>query len=132
HLHADIYADVLQAGKDLFAEKPFGIDLDAAQRIAADADRRGRFVRCSSAFPLFPGAQTVYKAARGNAFGRILEIRSGFHHSSDLDPDKPANWKRFSRTCGEIGVMGDLGMHTLHLPLRLGWRPSHVYAQLQK
>jgi predicted dehydrogenase len=64
--------------------------------------------------------------------GRILDIVSGFHHSSDLDPDKVANWKRVSASCGEIGVMGDLGMHVCHVPLRLGWRPQRVYAQLQK
>jgi predicted dehydrogenase len=62
----------------------------------------------------------------------VLEIRSGFHHASDLDPLKPVNWKRQVRTCGEIGVMGDLGMHTVHVPFRLGWRPKRVYAQLQK
>jgi predicted dehydrogenase len=28
--------------------------------------------------------------------------------------------------------MGELGMHTAHVPLRLGWRPTRVYAQLQK
>lgn len=33
--------------------------------------------------------------------------------------------------CGEIGVMGDLGMHALHLPLRLGFKPFSVYANLQ-
>jgi predicted dehydrogenase len=27
--------------------------------------------------------------------------------------------------------MGDLGMHVAHLPLRLGWRPTSVYAVLQ-
>jgi len=62
----------------------------------------------------------------------VLEIHSGFHHSSDLDPTKPANWKRSVKTCGEIGVMGDLGMHTVHVPFRLGWNPRRVYAQLQK
>jgi hypothetical protein len=31
HLHLDLYLDVLRAGKDLLAEKPFGIDLAAAQ-----------------------------------------------------------------------------------------------------
>ena len=29
-------------------------------------------------------------------------------------------------------MMGDLGMHVLHVPLRLGWKPSKVFAQLQK
>ncbi|MDB6070924.1 MAG: putative GFO/IDH/MocA family oxidoreductase [Verrucomicrobiales bacterium] len=132
HLHEQIYLDVLKAGKDLLAEKPFGIDLAAAEKITAAGTEHGRFVRCSSEFPFFPGAQAVFKGVQSRAFGRLLEIRSGFHHSSDLDPTKPANWKRSSKSCGEIGVMGDLGMHTLHLPLRLGWKPEKVYAQLQK
>lgn len=28
--------------------------------------------------------------------------------------------------------MGDLGLHVAHVPLRLGWKPASVYAQLQK
>jgi predicted dehydrogenase len=132
NLHAPVYAEVLRAGKDLFAEKPFGIDLAAARQIVATIAETGRFCRCSSEFPFLPGAQRAFTMAREGALGRLLEVRSGFHHSSDLDPTKPANWKRLSRTCGEIGVMGDLGMHALHLPLRLGWNPHSVYAQLQK
>ena len=41
HLHEKIYCDVLAAGKDLLAEKPFGIDLAAARRIAPHRDARG-------------------------------------------------------------------------------------------
>ncbi len=132
NLHEQIYLDVLKSGKDLFAEKPFGIDLKAARAIAEAAKKYGRFVRCSSEFPFLPGAQRVCQFIRENKFGKLLEIRSGFHHSSDLDPSKPANWKRQAKTCGEIGVMGDLGMHAVHVPLRFGWKPQRVYAQLQK
>lgn len=131
-LHEKIYLDVLEAGKDLLAEKPFGIDLAAARNIATRAKELGRFVRCSSEFPFLPGAQRVFQFAREGKFGRPLEVRSAFLHSSDLDPSKPVNWKRQNATCGEIGVMGDLGMHVMHLPLRLGWKPMRVYAQLQK
>ncbi|MCF3650613.1 Gfo/Idh/MocA family protein [Synoicihabitans lomoniglobus] len=131
-LHEKIYLDVLAAGKDLLAEKPFGIDLAAARRIAAAAESSGRFVRCSSEMPFFPGAQRALQAARSGKLGRVLEVVSGFHHSSDLDPDKAANWKRRSETCGEVGVLGDLGMHACHLPLRLGWKPTRLFAQLQK
>lgn len=132
HLHEQIYLDVLKAGKDLFAEKPFGIDLKSARTIADAAKKSGRFVRCSSEFPFMPGAQRVCQYVRENKFGKLLEIHSGFCHSSDLDPTKPANWKRQVKTCGEIGVMGDLGMHAIHLPFRFGWLPRRVYAQLQK
>ena len=132
HLHEAIYCDVLAAGKDLLAEKPFGIDLDAARRILAAVQASGRFVRCSSEMPFFPGGQRALAAARDGAIGRILEVVSGFHHSSDLDPAKPANWKRRNTTCGEGGVLNDLGMHACHLPLRLGWKPHRLFAQLQK
>ena len=132
NLHEMIYLDVLGAGKDLLAEKPFGIDLKAARNIRDAAVKSGRFVRCSSEFPFLPGGQRVIRAAQSGQLGRILEIRSGFWHASDLDPNKPVNWKRQVKTCGEIGVMGDLGMHVVHVPFRLGWKPLRVYAQLQK
>ncbi len=131
-LHEAIYLDVLNAGKDLLAEKPFGIDLRAARSIRDAAAKSGRFVRCSSEFPFLPGVQRVLQAVRSGKFGKLLEIRSGFHHSSDLDPTKPINWKRQTKHCGDVGVMGDLGMHTVHVPFRLGWKPLRVYAQLQK
>ncbi len=134
HLHRDFYFKTLRAGKDLLAEKPFGIDLEAAQTIRDEAENLGRFVRCSSELPFLPGGQRVWRFLSENRadLGRILEIRAGFHHSSDLDASKPANWKRQNATCGQAGVMNDLGMHVAHLPLRLGWKPRSVYAQLQK
>lgn len=132
HLHEQLYIDVIKAGKDLFAEKPFGRDLGAAKNIQAAIEASSSFVRCSSEFPFFPGAQRVVDYVKQGKLGRVLEVVSGFHHSSDLDASKPANWKRLSAFCGEIGVLGDLGLHALHVPLRLGWKPSSVYAQLQK
>jgi predicted dehydrogenase len=131
-LHEEIYGEVLAAGKDLLAEKPFGIDLAAAKRIAGKVGESGCFVRCSSEFPFMPGVQRFVKEVRNGEMGRILEINAGYVHSSDLDPGKPGNWKRQVPTCGEIGVMGDLGMHVVHVPLRLGWNPQFVHAQLQR
>ncbi|MER3496903.1 MAG: gfo/Idh/MocA family oxidoreductase [Armatimonadota bacterium] len=130
-LHKAIYSDVLEAGLDLLAEKPFGIDLAAAESLVAVAERTQRFVRVSSEFPFFPGAQAAYRYVAERRLGHALEIRSAFLHSSDLDPDKPINWKRQSATCGTIGVLGDLGMHVTHLPFRLGIRPNRVSAVLQ-
>ncbi len=132
HLHEAIYLDVLRAGKDLLAEKPFGIDLAAARKVRDAARDLGRFVRCSSEFPFLPGAQKAWKYLRSADLGRLLEIRSGFWHASDLDPTKQINWKRQTQFCGKIGVMGDLGMHAVHLPFRLGYKPRRVFAQLQK
>lgn len=132
HLHESIYLDALRAGKDLLAEKPFGIDLAAARRIRDEGVKLGRFVRVSSEFPFLPGVQRAITVARSGRLGKILSLRNSFLHSSDLDPTKPINWKRQTRFCGEAGVMNDLGLHVAHVPLRLGWKPVRLYAQLQK
>ena len=60
-----------------------------------------------------------------------MEVRAGFHHSSDMDLSKPINWKRMIEHNGEYGSMGDLGFHTHHIPLRFGWLPKSVFANLQ-
>lgn len=130
HLHEEIYVAAAEAGRDFLAEKPFGIDLAAAERIHAALERSDAFVRVSSEFPFYPGAQRAYAYAASGALGDILDVRSGFWHSSDINRAKPINWKRRVETCGEIGVMGDLGLHVAHLPLRLGWDPRVVYARL--
>lgn len=132
NLHKEYYLEILRAGKDLLGEKPFGIDLESAIAIQQEGEKLGRFVRCSSEMPFLPGPQRVIKEIQSGKLGKIIEINAGFLHSSDMDLQKPINWKRQSKFCGEIGVMGDLGMHVMHVPLRLGWKPERVYAQLQK
>jgi predicted dehydrogenase len=133
HLHQKVYVDIIRAGKHLLGEKPFGIDLPAATAIVDEIRKHPQtFVRCSSEFPFAPGPQRVVKAIQENRFGRIIEVNCGFLHSSDLNPDKPINWKRLIEMNGEYGCLGDLGMHALHVPLRAGWKPRRVFAHLNK
>ncbi len=131
-LHEQLYLDAVAAGKDLLAEKPFGIDGAAAERIVAAVQARpDAFVRCSSEIPFFPGAQAAIRLIRDGKLGDLIEASNAFCHSSDLDRNKPINWKRQRQFCGAAGVMNDLGMHVLHVPLRLGWMPASVFAVLQ-
>ncbi len=131
NLHAELYTAIVRGGKHLLGEKPFGIDQAAnAEILAAIKERPDLMVRCSSQFPFFPGVQRLFELAETGAFGRIIEANTGFLHSSDLDPDKPINWKRLIKLNGEYGSMGDLGMHTCHFPFRVGWQPRNVRAVL--
>ena len=82
--------------------------------------------------PFFPGAQLAYETIAAGALGQVIEVQHDFLHSSDLDRAKPINWKRQARYCGAIGVMGDLGMHVAHLPLRLGLAPGHRLRPAQR
>lgn len=131
NLHHNIYPDILAAGKHFLGEKPFGIDADANRKIQESIlAHPDCLVRCSSEMPFFPGAQKLINFVRTGDFGDIIEVEAAFLHSSDLNPDKPINWKRIVGTNGAYGCMGDLGMHVLHVPLRLGWKPSRVSAAL--
>ncbi len=131
NLHREIYTAVIAAGKHLMGEKPFGIDQEANRAILAACRRNPNvFVRCSSESPFFPAMQKVCALIESQSFGRIVEVNTGFLHSSDLDPNKPINWKRMIEFNGEYGVLGDLGMHALHVPFRSGWKPRNVRAIL--
>ena len=131
NLQREIYVAAVEAGKHLLGEKPFGIDREANAAILAAARAHPEaIVRSSSEFPFFPAVQRIAGALREERFGRIIEVECGFLHSSDMDPGKPLNWKRIKATNGEYGVMGDLGLHVFHLPLRAGWIPRNVRAIL--
>ncbi len=131
NLHQQIYCDIILAGKALLGEKPFGIDKPANDAILVCIEEHpGAFVRCSSEFPFYPAVQRICGMIEAGAFGCVIEVNSGFLHSSDLDPNKPINWKRIVEFNGEYGVMGDLGMHACHVPFRAGWVPQSVRAIL--
>ena len=133
NLHEQIYVDIINAKKHLMGEKPFGIDKKANENILKAVNANPDvIVCCSSEFPYFPACQQLIKWLKAGNYGRIIEVRAGFHHSSDLDLSKPINWKRMIEINGEYGCMGDLGMHTLHIPFRMGWKPVSVFSDLQK
>ena len=133
NLHKQFYCDIINAGKHLLGEKPFGIDAEANAAIL-DACRAHPevVVRCSSEFPYFPGCQELIRWIKAGKFGKIIEVKSAFRHSSDMDLNKPINWKRMIEFNGEYGCMGDLGIHTEHVPFRMGWTPINAFAKLSK
>ncbi len=131
NLHEEFFIAALEAGKHLMGEKPFGIDLRANDAILAAVRRHPKcFVRCASQFVFFPAVQRIGRMIDAGAFGRIIEVNAGFLHSSDLNPQKPINWKRMVEYNGQYGVMGDLGPHPCTIPLRAGWLPRNVRAVL--
>jgi predicted dehydrogenase len=131
NLHEKMYTDIIRAGKHLLGEKPFGIDQAANTNINhVIAEHPDVIVRCSSEFPFYPGAMRVVNALQAGDFGEIINVEAGFLHSSDLNPNKPINWKRMIASNGEYGCMGYLGMHVVHIPARCGWQFSSISAQL--
>jgi len=130
-LHQEIYCAIIEAGKHLMGEKPFGIDKPANDAIGeCIAKHPNVFVRCCSQMPFYPAVQKIGSLIESGEIGEIIEVETGFLHSSDMDVNKPINWKRMIEINGEYGVLGDLGMHACHVPFRAGWKPKNVRAVL--
>ncbi len=130
-LHGQIYVDIIESGKHFMGEKPFGMDKEQNDKIM-DAVRRHpeSVVRCAGEFPFYPACQMMIDYIKSGKTGRILEVKAGFCHSSDMNTQKPINWKRMIDINGEYGCMGDLGLHAEHIPFRMGWIPENVCAKL--
>ncbi len=129
NLHEQFYGDVIRAGKHLMGEKPFGIDKAANDALMACIREHPEvFVRCSSEYPFIPAMQRLCDMLDRDEYGEIIEVHTGFLHSSDMDPNKPINWKRIGKFNGEYGCLGDLGMHVCHVPFKAGFKPLNVRA----
>jgi predicted dehydrogenase len=75
HLHGQFYSDIINAGKHLMGEKPFGIDLAANRQIMQTIERNPKvFVRCSSELPFYPGGIAIIQALMKEDFGQIIEV----------------------------------------------------------
>ncbi len=130
-LHEKIYVDIIESGKHFMGEKPFGMDMAQNAAILEAVKRHPESViRCAGEFPFYPAARMLVNYIKEGKCGRILEVKCGLCHSSDMNPQKPINWKRMIKMNGEYGCMGDLGLHVEHIPIRLGWIPDNVCAKL--
>jgi len=116
HLHERLYIDAIRAGKHLLGEKPFGID-----RAANDA--------ILSAITSIPGSSSGAARSSPTSPGRSASS-SGSGRERWTDPGGPRGIPPLQRPgpfqahqleaaaslCGEYGCMGDLGIHTQHIP----------------
>ncbi len=129
NFHEEIYCAALNSGKHVLGEKPFGINLKANEAILRSIESNPKcHAACASQFIFYPAVQRILQMADEGAFGKIIEFDSNFSHCSDLNPDKPINWKRTLESNGEYGVLGDLGPHIAFIPSRIGWDVENTHA----
>ena len=86
-LHQQVYSDIINAGKHLMGEKPFGMDKAQNDAILEALKNHPEvFCRCASEFPFFPACQKVIEWAKSGKLGQIIEVKAAFNHASDSIP----------------------------------------------
>ena len=126
--HLDMITAALEAGKDIYCEKPLCASFKDA-KTAADAAAESSSV-CGVVFNtrfLLPVMRAKELISAGR-IGRILSYDFSFLHSSALDTNK-TGWKQDRRYGG--GVLYDLGSHAVDLAEHLCGRIESVSGKSQ-
>jgi len=120
HLHAPMAIAALEAGINVFCEKPMAMNGDEARAIAAAARASGAKFSLAftySGYPLVEEARA--RVARGD-LGKIRVVQVEYLQGwlslpIDGDGNKQAEWRTDPAKAGLGGCLGDIGTHAFHL-----------------
>jgi predicted dehydrogenase len=81
HLHAAVAVAALDAGADVFVEKPIAVALADADRIVAKQAQTGRIVMVGCNMRFHPGVQALRELVDAAALGAIQLVNAHFGHA---------------------------------------------------
>jgi predicted dehydrogenase len=113
--HFPICRELLEAGKDVFVEKPITLVSAEARRLAELADAKRRILQTGHIFRFDPATLWLREAIQSGEFGRVHILRS--------------NFSGFKRPRNDSGVMFADAIHFVDLfNYLLGRSPARVFA----
>jgi len=116
--HFPICREFLEAGKDVFVEKPITLTSEEARQLTELAERNGRILQVGHIFRYDPASQWLRDAIQAGQFGRLQILRS--------------NFSGFKRPRNDSGVMFADAIHFVDLfNYFMGKKPTRVFATTQ-
>ena len=98
----------------LYIEKPLGLNLVHARKIAAAARNAGILSHTAFMMRYFPGVQQAKAVIASGALGEIYNFRAQYFHNSYMDPKRPTSWRLQNALSGG-GALADLGVHIIDM-----------------
>ena len=114
YLHYEVSKAALEAGKNVYCEKPFTATAQEATELANLADRKGVVTRIGHNFPKNPAHELARDLIRGGEIGEIQLFRASMHVDVLADPSAPFMW-RCDGTLAPTGAVGDIASHVFSL-----------------
>jgi predicted dehydrogenase len=90
--HFDVSVRCLEAGKHVYSEKPLAMNSDEASKLVALAEKRGLYVASAPCSLLSETAQTVWKAIKDGAVGKIRLVYANFDDGMIAPNLAPWSW----------------------------------------
>ncbi len=123
NLHAEWTIAALRAGKHVLCEKPVGLNVAEAERMAAEAEATGRVLMEAFMYRHHPSWQAACKLVADGAIGELRAVDSWFSYFLDDPLDI-----RSVRSMGG-GALYDIGCYNVNLSrLLFGAEPLEVAA----
>jgi predicted dehydrogenase len=90
--HFEVTRRCLEAGKHVYSEKPLGMNFDQASMLVALADERRLYLASAPCSLLSETAQTVWKAIKDGAVGKIRLVYANFDDGMIAPKMAPWTW----------------------------------------
>lgn len=115
----------LEAGKDVFLEKPMGMNVSECDAIIAAEKRSGRLVQVNLICRNSPTALVAADLIRAGRLGRIYHAKASWYRRRGV----PGLGRWFTtRSQAGGGVLIDLGVHKIDLVMHLAGHPRALRA----
>jgi predicted dehydrogenase len=116
HLHEEMAIAALEAGKDVFVERPLSTTSAGARRVVEAAERTGRVLVVGMPHRFRPGVAALRNFIAGGELGDLYAVRGSW--MTRLMPASRHSW-RYDRERAGGGALVDLGVPALDLCLWL-------------
>ena len=126
-LHEEMAIAALEAGKQVFCEKPLALTAASAERILAASEKAGGVLGIGHERRYEPAMEEMRRLFDGGALGRVLHMDANVSHNKFRKMD-PSNWRRDARHA-PAGAWTALGIHLGDMFVSLAGKPVRVAAR---
>jgi len=128
--HAPILIDAMEAGKDVYCEKPLAFNLKQAKEILKVAKKTG--VKHQIVFDnrFSPAAMKMKQLVDEGFLCDVFHFRTVYMHSGYIDPMRPMSWRLQKEIAGG-GALIDMGPHPIDFARFLLGDFKRVYARVE-
>jgi len=113
-LHCEIVMAAAKAGKHIFCEKPFALNMKEARKMRDAAKKAGVIHYLNHNYRRCPAVMLAKRMIDDGKLGRIYHWRGAYLQSWIMDPNFPLTWQLQKKHAG-AGPQWDLNSHSVDL-----------------